>query len=456
MSIDPVSAYGEPFPEGFETWHPDDQHNWKQEKARNVLLGNQTQAFTNLAGAVGAGIRLPDPAPTFPQRRAMGDMTTVHPTASTTPIQPHVADALSEFGLSGFRTVGDALKHIRNTAQYFGFPVGQTSRITSEGTTTNEATRFLAQEADRSAESQRIFTGEEARLFDEAHTLHDLMSKMMIHGRTPMTSITDSLVSDSLADRLKNKKTRPTIDNESLDVTPTMDKERAARAAGEPIPPSEKTVKAEKEFDKRSAERAVQSTPKTPKSVEIKHLPGIVYDPAIHTPELHRELIRLQLASQLQYDPAVHTPKKYMKLANAHIKAKEAEKQSKISSQASTPQVYPPAMKEIEVNLPVKPEMSPEEKQANLAYLETRKANQAELANFNMTRQERYKLVADKNTRLDVGQRLGIKLPDGRVVPLEDRHRPNVIISRNINNPLETHNRILDHTPMTHYPIVEL
>jgi hypothetical protein len=430
MSIDPISAYGEPFPEGFDSWHPDEQHNWKQEKARNVLLGNQTKAFTNLAGDIGASIKLPDPAPTLSQRWAMGDMTTVHPTTSTTPIQPHVADALAEFGLTGFRTVGDALKHIRNTSQYFGFPVGQTMRITSEGKTTNEATRFLAQEADRSAEGQRIFTGEEARLFDEASTLHDLMSKMMVHGRTPMTSITDSLVSDSLADRLKNKKTRPTIDNESLNVTPTMDRERASRSAGEAIPPSEKTVKAEKEFEKRSAERAVQSTPKTPKSVDVKHVPGIVYDPSIHTPESHKEAIRLQLERELAPKPAPKVSKAPMPYFDTPPRVEEA----------------PPVMKED----------TPEEKQANLARLAARKAEQEELDKYNEKRLNRYRLTPSINTRLDVGQRLGVQLPDGRISPLEDHQRRNVIISRNINNPLETHDRILDKTPMAGYPIVEL
>lgn len=422
MSIDPVAAYGEPFPEGFDTWHPDDQHSWKQEKAKQVLLGNQTNAFLGLAGDVGATIKLPDSSPTFTQRVAMGDKTAVHPTASSTPISDHLSSSLAEFGLTGFTSIGEALTHVRNTAQYLGLPIGKTSRITSSGNLTNEATRFLAQQADESARGQRVFTGEEARLFDEAHTLHLHMRALMERGHTGMTTINPPE---------RNPRTRPNIESESLDVTPAMAKEREARAAGEPIPSAPQKGKKGKQ----------QSTPKpakTPKSVDVSHVPGIVFDPAVHTPESYKEAVRLQLESATRPPaPKQGSPKPFFE---------------------SREFVVTPAPQ------PRRPKITQEEKDANLAELERRKnaPRPPEAPNEKVRRMYTENPELVPNMRPYTGQRLGIQLPDGSVHPIPD-HKTHIVLLHNQSGNtskmygLDVPNvRILDKSPLTGHPIVEL
>lgn len=422
MSIDPVAAYGEPFPEGFDTWHPDDQHSWKQEKAKQVLLGNQTNAFLGLAGDVGATIKLPDPSPTFTQRVAMGDNTTVHPTASSTPISEHLASSLAGLGLTGFTSIGEALAHVRNTAQYLGLPIGKTSRITSSGNLTNEATRFLAQQADESARGQRVFTGEEARLFDEAHTLHLHMRALMERGHTGMTTI-------KLPERTPIKGSN--IESEGLGVTDDMAQERANRAAGEPIPTA-------KSKGKKGKQQSTPKPAKTPKSVDVSHVPGIVFDPAVHTPESYKEAVRLQLESAIKPPaPKQGSPKPFFESREFVV----------------TP---PPK--------PRRPKITQEEKDANLAELERRKnaPRPPETQNEKARRMYTENPELVPNMRPYTGQRLGIQLPDGSVHPIPD-HKVNLVLLRNPSgNASNIYSldvpdaRILDKSPLTGHPIVEL
>lgn len=426
MEIDPIAAYGEPFPEGFDTWHPSDQTQWKQTKARQVLLGAQSNAFANLAQQVGSSISVPRATPTAPQLRAMGSPVP-DPTSSDSPLLPHVAQSLAEFGITGFNTVGQALSHVRNTARYLGIQQGRSKRVTSEGTTTNEASRILAGLADESAGNRRIFTGEEARLIDEAMTVHNAMQILMQKPGNVSTVLETPI--DVRAKR--DPRTRPTIENEAFGVTRSMATERQTQEAGMPV---EDPKKVKKQDDFLSGKTSTPTpTPRTPASITIKHIPAVPL--AVTKPSVTHTSSGKPTAAYKRYLDAVSAQQ-------IAIKNQLAEHAPSMTTADTAPQ-SPPAPTSFEIT------PKPIDNSASIRKMTNEELEKAEISRSNVIKraqEEKDMETKPINQRPDTGRPLGVQLPSGHVAPIPSHQRQQALIG----------DRIMDRTPWSGHPIIEL
>lgn len=127
-----------------------------------------------------------------------------------TPLSDVIKSHLSDLGIHGLSTHGEALKHLHQTANVFGFTPGATKR-----TSTGALGELASHVASVTGTKDPLIAGREADIIDQASVLHEGLTAMLQPYKYPQQSAEPGSVRTG-----RNPRTRPQIETQSLDEIP--------------------------------------------------------------------------------------------------------------------------------------------------------------------------------------------------------------------------------------------
>ena len=150
-----------------------------------------------------------------------------------TPLSDTTKSHLAGLGIHGINTHGEALKHLHQTANAFGFAPGATKR-----TSTGALGKLASHVASVTGTADPLIAGREADIIDQSSVLHEGVTAMLQPFKYPQQSAEPGNIRTG-----RNARTRPQIDTQSLDDLPD-DRPKKAPTAPAPAPPVSKKPEA--------------------------------------------------------------------------------------------------------------------------------------------------------------------------------------------------------------------
>lgn len=144
-----------------------------------------------------------------------------------TPLSDVVKGHLAGLGIHGLSTHGEALKHLHQTANAFGFKPGATKRLS-----TGALGKLASHVASVTGTTDPSIAGNEASIIDQATVLHEGITAMLQPFKYPQQDIEPGNPQTG-----RNPKTKPKIESQSLDDVP-VDKPTKSEVAPTPAPVS--------------------------------------------------------------------------------------------------------------------------------------------------------------------------------------------------------------------------
>lgn len=430
------------FPEDYDSWDRNTQTQWKMDQAKRQLgiVDDTTPIVERVEEAVAPRVDASSRRNRQEAARAGMGHEVSDPTQDATPLSREAHAMLANYGYGslGFKTYGEALGHVRNTAKYLGLHAGSGKNLSSRRGLSDDAERAGAMVADESASARgHTVAGNHARLIDELHTLHLGMVSQMEKSFTGYG--TGSYINPSEDINpfdTRDKATRPTVlqggaetPNDAGDLPgdhARILRERAIQALGEPkVAPTRRRGKnasntGRQPSDTRSTTFLMPAVPKTP----------LVLAPN-----------RYELAELERHANVLKQQEMISDLADINARKRESRVGSMIGSATASREGF----SGVGVARPInRPEHTPRPMTAQ----EIQLRQQQEEAKRMQTASETT-TPPTPNQRVDTGQALGVQMPDGSVKPVPEDRRSNFMIGG-------TGGRLLDRLPNTQYPVVEM
>jgi hypothetical protein len=446
------------FPEDYDSWDRQQQTSWKMDQAKRQLgiVDDTAPIVERVSDAVAPRVDASSRRNRQEAARAGMGHEVSDPTQDATPLSREAHAMLANYGYGGlgFKTYGEALGHVRGTAQYLGLHAGSGKDLGSRRGLSDDAERAGAMVADESAIARgHTVAGNHARLVDELHTLHLGMVSQMQRSYTGYG--TGSYVNPSEDINPfdnRDKATRPTVlqggaerPNDAGDLPKdhaNIIKERAVQALGEP-----------KVASNRRKGKNASNTGRQPSDTRSTTflMPAVPKTPLVLAPN------RYELAELERHSNILKQQELIGDLADINARKRESRTGSMIGSATSSREGF----SGVGVARPIN---APEHMPRRLTAQEVQAQQEAQTMREQTASSEPLRMWSDKvtggttqevpptpppNQRVDSGQPLGVQMPDGSVKPVANGRRGDFLIGG-------TGGRIMDRLPNTQYPVVEM